>query len=109
MGDVLVRLDGKLEVRRGAGIPIRLRFLRGEVAKGVIDLDGIQPRSVVAEKFSRGQLGGIKARLPTGIRPSRRACIKFRHTRNEDDSKARSAGREQILQKRANALCPRSF
>src|SRR5205814_8757803 len=100
MSDVLVCLDGKLEVRRGAGIPISLSFFRGKVAKGVIDLNRIQPRSVVAEKFSGCQLGGIKARLPTGIRPSRRACIKFRHTRSEDDSKARSAGREQRLQKR---------
>src|SRR5439155_10621346 len=98
MGDVLVRLDGKLEVRRGAGIPISLSFFCGKVAKGVIDLDGIQPRSVVAEEFSGRQLGGIKARLPTGIRPSRRACIKFRHTRSENDNKAASAGREQILQ-----------
>src|SRR3984893_4708269 len=77
--DVLVRLYGEFEVLGRGSDPARQQFLRGEAAKCVVQLDGIEAGAVVSQEFGRGKFRRIKLRLPLRVGPAGRACIQLTH------------------------------
>src|SRR4029079_13939916 len=62
-------LDRELEHQRRAARPRRERGALGQTIETVVDLDGIEARSVVLEPFRLGQAGGIEIAAPVFVLP----------------------------------------
>ena len=80
MCDLLRGLKAKLEVFRRRGPPRFDRFGTGHPVERVVDLNTVQPTSVVPEKLLFGKIWRIKYRLPFFITETRRAEPNPRHS-----------------------------
>src|ERR1700737_54953 len=75
VSDFLVCLDREFEIGVRSLNPPSQQFLRREAAKRVVQLHRVQAACVVTQELSGSQLRGIERGFPTGVRPSRSACI----------------------------------
>ncbi len=64
------RLERKAEARRNRKEPARQLRFRRQRAKGVVHLNGIEPRCVVLQKAPCRQLGRVEAWLPRRVGPA---------------------------------------
>ena len=68
-------LGGEAEVGCGAGNPVLESCGRGKAAEGGIQLHSVQLGRIEFQEFFLRQLLRKKRRLPTRVRPSRRADV----------------------------------
>ncbi len=77
--DALMRLDGEFESGGRCIDPTFQEPFSGETPERIVHFDGVQACGVVTQELAGRQLRRIEIRLPTGICPTRRTGVNFRH------------------------------
>jgi hypothetical protein len=72
VGDVAARLDREAKRARHLTASRRSGIVRGQAVEGLVDLDRVEPPSIVPVPTPRGEPFGIESPLPVILLPARR-------------------------------------